>query len=307
MVTGMTPRALLVALTVSLAVSAPLPVGASSGATSGERPDKAQALLFATTFGFYEGLALTYLMSEHDLLDGGELVSLGALLTLATTLGSAVVTNYVVDTYGVNRAQTTMFNSSLFWAVLNGATLGVEGDFTATGNITTTLAAGWTGQAMGILLARNVKRTAGQADAMNSAALWSGAEASLLLGALTPKGGSLYLTLGTGIADAALLASAYLVKDSAISSSRVRMFDLGALCGGLAGPAALFMAWGPEDYVRASYLTSIALGIPIGISVAWYLTRDFDRVATVTPAPTGASALSREVGRFIVPLAAGAF
>jgi len=59
------------------------------------------------------------------------------------------------------------------------------------------------------------------------------------------------------------------------------------------------MVWGPEENLRAWYLSAVAIGIPLGLGTAWYLTRDYDRV---DPDATAADATP-----IMVPLAAGAF
>lgn len=277
-----------------------LPAAAQAKSKAG-RPE---ALIFATTFGAYQGVAATWLLSEYDVIDSGEsLLGFGATLTLATTGGSYALASYVTNKYGVNEAQASMFNSSLFWGVLNGAGGGLALDTDATGMLWSTVGTGWAGQATGILLAANVDRTAGQVGLMNTVATWTGAEVLLVMAATGAEEG--YSLVGTLAVDLGLLAGVFLSSESAlgrgVSQDRARLLDLGALAGGLAGPAALFMVWGPEDNLRAWYLSAVAVGIPLGIGTAWYLTRDFDRGDESETEPS-------EAGQtLMLPLAAGRF
>ena len=80
---------------------------------------------------------------------------------------------------------------------------------------------------------------------------------------------------------------------------RGRYLDLGALVGGLAAPAALFMLYGPETHERKWYLSAVAVGIPLGIAAAWHFTRDLDDPESL-PAPANLEPL-------VVPLLSGVF
>jgi hypothetical protein len=111
---------------------------------------------------------------------------------------------------------------------------------------------------------------------MNTIGTWSGAETAVLMGAFGASPDKRYFTASTLVADAGLLAGAYLASKVRMSDSRARMLDLGALAGGLAAPAALFMVWGPEDNLQNWYLGAVAVGIPAGIALAWHLTRNWD-------------------------------
>jgi hypothetical protein len=290
--------------TRAFAALASLALANAPGPATAAKPQtgRAEALIFATTFGFYQGIATTILLNEYDVFDSGDDVLLGgSALTLATTAGTYFGAAAVTNRYGVNEAQASMFNSSLFWAVLNGVGGAVAADVETDSLLWSTLATGWTGQAIGILTAANVDRTAGQVGLMNTVGTWTGAEALLLLGVFGAEEG--YSFWGTLAVDAGLVAGAIVSSKSVlgrgISQERTRLLDLGAFAGGLAGPAALFMVWGPEEDLRAWYLSAVAIGIPIGLGTAWYLTRDYDRV---DPDATTADATP-----IMVPLAAGAF
>jgi hypothetical protein len=286
-----------------VALLALLPVTAHAKKDQSGRPE---ALIFATTFGLYEGVAASVLLSEHDVFDSGdEALGWGSLLTLTTTVGTYAVAAHVTDKYGVNEAEASLYDSSLFWAVLNGAGGGLALDADVDGMLWSTLASGWTGQAVGILLAANTDRTAGQVGLMNTTATWTGAEALLVLAVADPDGR--YSLVGTIAADAGLALGLVLSQPSVlgrgISQERTRLLDLGALCGGLAAPAALFMVWGPEDHLREWYLSAVAVGIPAGIATAWYLTRDYD-----SPDEKGeAKQAVRDSRPVILPLIGGAF
>lgn len=285
-------------LTAALLAVAPGPAVAGKPQTG-----RAEALIFATGFGFYEGIAGTILLYEHDVLDGSGVLFGGALLTLGTTAGSYFGAAAVTDKYGVNEAQASMFNSSLFWGVLNGVGGTVALDVAGEDVLLSTLATGWAGQAIGILTAANVDRTAGQVGLMNTTATWMGAEALLVLGAAGADEG--YSLWGTLVADAGLGAGLILsskgVLGRGISQERTRLLDLGALAGGLAAPAALFMVYGPEENLRTWYLSAVAVGVPIGLGTAWYLTRHYDRVES------DEAAASNDAVPLMIPLAAGRF
>ena len=265
---------------------------------------RAEALIFATGFGFYEGIATTMLLHEHDIIDSGEgLLFGGSLITLLTTGGSYFGAAAVTNAYGVNEAQASMFNSSLFWAVLNGTGGSIALDADTSDLLLTTVTTGWAGQAIGVLTAANADRTAGQVGLMNTVATWTGAEALLIMGAANAGEG--YSLIGTVAADAGLglglVLSSKGMFGRGISQERTRLLDLGALAGGLAGPAALFMVYGPEEDIRTWYLSAVAIGIPIGIGTAWYLTRHYDRTA---PAEDVAA---ENAVPLMIPLASGRF
>ncbi|MCB9549075.1 MAG: hypothetical protein H6706_25005 [Myxococcales bacterium] len=250
---------------------------AAPAAAAPAKAGRAEALIFTTAFGFYEGIALSWLLDEHDLLPSGDAgVAAGAGLTLLTTGLTLGAGWWVTEEYGVNEAQARIVNSSLIWALLNGTMLtsGYGGD--GEDALWASLVSGWSGQALGILLAANVDRTPGQVGLMNTVATWSGAETAVVLGAFHADQSGPYLTWPALVADAGLLAGSWIASRVIISDSRARMLDLGALAGGLAGPAALFMLWGPEEHLQSWYLGAVAVGIPAGIATAWYLTRDWD-------------------------------
>ena len=277
---------------------------AAPGSASGAKPQtgRAEALIFATTFGFYEGIAATLLLSKYDVIDNGDgLLFGGAFLTLLTTGGTYFGAAAVTDAYGVNEAQASMFNSSLFWAVLNGTGGSIALDADTSDLLLTTVTTGWAGQAIGVLTAANADRTAGQVGLMNTIGTWTGAEALLILGALGAEEG--YSFWGTVAVDAGLglglVLSSKSVLGRGISQERTRLLDLGALAGGLAAPAALFMVWGPEDNLRTWYLTAVAVGVPLGIGMAWHLTRDYDQVSPDEPAA--------DTTPLMIPLAGGQF
>lgn len=258
------------ALALLLVLAAP----AGAQDTSG----RAEALIFATGYGFYEGIALAILLDDYDVMPGSsaDQFALSTGLVLGTTAGSYLLADWVIDEYGVNKAQARMVNSSLFWALLNGAVLSVGADFDSEEALWTSLVSGWTGQGLGILLAANVDRTPGQVGLMNTVATWTGAETALIMGAFEIDADTGYFTVPALMADLGLLAGSWIASRVRISDSRARMLDLGALAGGLGGPAALFMIWGPEDNLQNWYLGAVAVGIPAGIAIAWHLTRDWD-------------------------------
>lgn len=252
-------------------------IALSGTAQAVEKAGRAEALIFATAFGFYEGIALSVLLNEYDLWpDGDDGIVAGAGLTLLTTGATFGAAWWVTEKYGVNEAQARLVNSSFFWSLLNGAALSVGVDFDTEEALWTSLISGWSGQALGILLAANVDRTPGQVGLMNTVATWSGAEALVIMGAFDIDADEGYFTVPALVADVGLIAGAWIAGRTVISDSRARMLDLGALAGGLAGPAALFLAWGPEDDLQNWYLGAVAVGIPAGIATAWYLTRDWD-------------------------------
>ena len=265
------------------------------------RAGRAEALITATTFGFYQGLAGTGLLYDYDVLkDEEDILFTGAGLTLVSTVGTYFGAAAVTDRFGVNEAQASMFSASVFWAVLNGASGAVVTDSGLSGALWSTLVGGWTGQALGVLSAAHADRTAGQVSLMNSGGVWLGAEALLLMKAVGVREG--YALWGTVAADAGLLTgyalATYTASGRRMSRTRARWLDLGALAGGLAAPAALFMVWGPEDNERAWYLSAIAVGVPVGLGVAWQLTRHIDAAA-----PEAA----HEAAPLMLPLVSGAF
>lgn len=286
-------RTLTIALAVALTAS---PAAADEPDQSG-RP---AALVLTTGYGFYQGIAISLLLDEHDLLPRGDDGLLaGTAITLASTGAGFGLGWWVTDRYGVNEAQSGLFTSGFMWTMLNGLSggLGVGLD-DSEALLWNSLISGWTGQALGILLASNVDRTAGQVSLANTVATWSGAEVAVVQGVFGVELGTHYLTWSTLAADVGLLVGAYLAKDLDISRGRARLLDLGAFAGALAGPAALFMVWGPEDNLREWYLGAVAVGIPVGIGVAWHLTRDLDD----DPAEPGAN-----TAPIMVPLAGGVF
>jgi len=251
----------------------------SSRAEEQDNSGRPEALLFAGAFGFYQGIAISVLLAEEDLLDS-EFFALA--LTLTTTAANVAAVGYVSEEYGINDADAALFNSSLFWVLLSGSALGVHRERYGVDMILDTLISGYLGQLMGIYLATNVDRTAGQVSLTNTVGTWTGAEASLMMGIFGVDKASPYFTLGTLSANLGLLGGVWLSDRYPISRERARMLDLGALMGGLAGPAALFMLWDPDDNEQEWYLSSVALGIPAGIAFMWHLTRDWG-VAEVKP------------------------
>ena len=296
----MVTRAALAALTTALCL-APF----SAAAAKKDQAGRPEALIFATAFGFYEGIAGTILLAENDLIGGSsDTIAFGCLLTLATTGGTYALASHVTSKYGVNEAQGSMFNSSLLWGVLNGTGGGLALDVDAEQMLWSTLVTGWTGQAVGILFAANVDRTAGQVGLMNTVGTWAAAETLLVMGIAEVDHSSTYATVGTLAVDLGLLAGAFVssngVLGRGVSQERTRLLDLGALAGGLAAPAALFMVYGPEENLPQWYLTAVAIGIPAGIGTAWYLTRDYDQ-------PGDEQARDSAEQSFFLPLASGRF
>lgn len=286
-------------LALALAVSPAPPALAADKDTSG-RP---QALVLTTGFGLYQGIALSLLLDDHGLMPGDddEALLLASGLTLATTGLGFGLGWWVTEEYGVSEAQSGLFTSTTLWVALNGISGGLGlGLDDADELIWNTLISGWTGQALGILLAANVDRTAGQISLMNTVATWTGAEAVLAQGIFGVEPGANYVTWPTLLADIGLLVGIYLARDVDISRGRARLLDLGAFAGALAGPAALFMVWGPEENLREWYLSAMAIGIPVGIGVAWHLTRDLDDGGD--DAPQGGAE-----GAIMIPLAGGIF
>jgi len=265
-----------------------------------DRSGRASALVLTTGYGFYQGVAISILLDEYDVLPSGESGILAATsLTLASTGLGFGLGWWVTEKYGVNEAQSGLFTSTVMWTMLNGFSgglgIGVEDTETFLWN---SLLTGWGGQALGILLAANVDRTAGQVSLTNTFATWTGAEVAVIQGAFGVEDGSSYFTWPTLAADLGLLVGAYVARDLNLSRGRARLLDLGAFAGALAAPAALFMVWGPEENVREWYLGTVAIGIPLGIGVAWHLTRDLDDDPEAPNAGTGA---------LMVPLAGGVF
>ncbi|MCB9552938.1 MAG: hypothetical protein H6705_13895 [Myxococcales bacterium] len=187
------------ALVAALALAAPARAADTSG-----RPE---ALILTTAFGFYEGVAISILLDDHDLLPSGDdgLVAASAL-TLATTGLGFGLGWWVTEEYGVNQAQAGLFTSGFFWTTLNGLSggLGVGLD-SGDDLLINSLVSGWTGQALGVLLAANVDRTAGQVSLMNTVATWTGAEVALWQGVFGVEAGSSYFTWSTLAADVGLL------------------------------------------------------------------------------------------------------
>ncbi len=291
--------------TWALLLAASLTLGGVGDARAAEpdRSGRAQALILTTGFGLYQGIALSILLEEYDLLPSGgdsEILAASAL-TLATTGLGFGLGWWVTEEYGVSEAESGLFTSTTMWVALNGFSGGLGLGLDDTDELLwNTLVSGWTGQALGILLAANVDRTAGQISLMNTVATWAGAEAALLQGVFGADLGSNYITWPTLLADVGLLVGVYLARDVDISRGRARLLDLGAFAGALAGPAALFMVWGPEENVREWYLSAMAVGIPIGIGVAWHLTRDLDAPDESSDRPSSSATL-------MVPLAGGVF
>lgn len=289
----MVSRALI--LGCALLLATPPPARADDDAA------RAEALILTTTFGLYQGIAISALLEDADLLPRGDAgVITAASLTLASTATAFGLTWWVTDTYGVNAAQAGAFNSATIWTMLNGLSGGIGFDLDSEEMLWNSLISGWAGQALGVMLAVNVDRTAGQVSLMNTAATWAAAEVVLWQAVFGVDDSTAYFTWPMLVADVALLTTAYFARDSKISRSRARLLDLGAFAGGLAGPAALFMVYGPEDNLREWYVSAMALGIPAGIATAWYLTRDLDR--SDDPAD-----VAGEAAAFMLPLAAGVF
>lgn len=236
-----------------------------------------EALILATTFGFYQGVVISSLLDDADVIDGP---AAWLLVTLASTVGTFGGAWYVTDRYGVNEAQGALFTSSFVWTMLNSSALGVGFDADADDMLWQSLVSGWTGQTVGILLAANVDQTAGQVSLMNSTATWSAAEVAVIQAIAGETPAASYLSWGTVAADAGLLAGVWLSSGRRVSRERARLVDLGALAGALAAPAALFMVWGPEDDLRTWYLSAVAVGIPAGIAAAWHLTEGMDEPGT---------------------------
>ena len=257
----------------------------------------AEALILATGFGLYQGIALTFLLDEYDIVDTG--IISGAWITLFSTGGSFLLASHVIETHGVNAVQASLFNSSLLWGVLNTSAGVISADLDRSDMVLSGLVSGWLGQGLGVLLAANVDQTAGQVALMNTTGLWAGAEALLLMSLFSLDLGDHYVLVSTGVADAGLLVGSYLANTYRISQTRARYLDLGALVGGLAAPAALFMVYGPETHERKWYLSAVAVGIPLGIAAAWHFTRDLDNPESL-PAPANLEPL-------VVPLLSGVF
>ena len=263
-------------LLLTLLLSAPAHAQSTEG--------RAEALVFSTAFGLYQGVAISILLDDYGLMPSGDnAIVAGAALTLLTTAGSFAGTWAISEKYGVNEAQARVVNSSFTWAMLNAGMLSAGVNLNGTDTLWTTLISGWTGQGLGILLAANVDRTPGQVGLMNTVATWSGAETAILMGALELKADRGYFTWPAIVADAGLLTGSWIASRVQISDSRARMLDLGALAGGLAAPAALFMVWGPEDHLQNWYLGAVAVGVPAGIALAWHLTQDWDAGKPLTP------------------------
>jgi len=294
----MVRRLLALALALMLATSAP-------ASAEEDRSGRPQALVLTTGFGLYQGIALSILLDEHGLMpsNSDDAVVAGSALTLATTGLGFGLGWWVTEKYGVTEAQSGLFTSTTLWVALNGVSGGLGVGLDDYDELMwNTLISGWTGQALGILLAANVDRTAGQISLMNTVATWTGAEAALMQAVFGVELGASYITWPTLLADIGLLVGVYLARDVDISRGRARLLDLGAFAGALAGPAALFMVWGPEDDLREWYLSAMAIGIPVGIGVAWYLTRDLDRGDEARgEAPAESS------GAIMIPLAGGFF
>jgi hypothetical protein len=276
--------ALLALLALSSTRAAPLRAASIEG-----RPE---ALMLATAYGVYQGIALTILLAKYDILpDRDETYFVtGPLLTLASGGATFAIANYVTNKYGLNPGQASLFNSSLTWGVLNGVGLSLTADFDVTGTMWSTLASGWSGQAIGILLARNVDRTPGQLGLMNTTSIWSAAESLLILRVLNVEKVATYSWITTAVADVGLVAGILLSNNVLISRERALLLDLGGLLGGLAGPAVLFLFFGPEDYFndwKPWYFGAVAVGIPAGIISAWFLTRSIDSpdASAVAPPP----------------------
>ena len=262
----------------------------------------ARDVLVLNLVGLGLGAALCSAYDPYDVLkDEEDILFTGAGLTLVSTGGTYFGAAAVTDRFGVNEAQASMFSASVFWAVLNGASGAVVADSGLRGGPWSTLVGGWTGQALGALSAAHANRTAGQVSLMNSGGVWLGAKALLVLKALGVREG--YALWGTVAADAGLLTgyalATYTASGRRMSRARARWLDLGALAGGLAPPAALFRVWGPEDNERAWYLSAIAVGVPVGLGVAWHLTRDMDAGAP--------AAAAGDAAPLMLPLVSGAF
>jgi hypothetical protein len=183
--------------------------------------------------------------------------------------------------------------------LINSSAAGVSVDLSSKGMLTSSLVSGWLGQGMGVLLAANVDRTAGQVALMNTVGVWSGAEAALFSQIFELDLGTHFISFPTLMADVGLLVGSYIANTYRISQTRARYLDLGALLGALAGPAALFMVYGPEENLKKWYLSAVFVGIPLGIAAAWHLTRNLDDPDSLA-APTNTEPL-------MVPLISGIF
>lgn len=283
----------VLALLLSLSVLSPAAVHAEEKDQEG----LPEVLLFSSAFGIFQGVALSIWLDEHDLLPQEEAFWASGIILLTTYANFAAV-RYVADEHGINDADAALFNSSLFWMILNGTALDVGLNRLDEDLLYDTVISGYIGQGIGILLAQNADRTAGQVSLINTVGTWTGAETSLIMGIAGVKVDSSYYTLGTTAANLGILAGVWLSERHPISRERARLLDLGALLGGLGGPAALFMLYGPEEHEDTWYLSSVALGIPAGIGLMWHYTRHFD-----DPEPQPSEA--REA--LMLPLLGGAF
>lgn len=183
--------------------------------------------------------------------------------------------------YGVPQSIVAGMRIGLFeglaWSLWNEArardedTLGTKGVVSVIWALTTAgaVAGGVIGQVFGT--------SPGKASMVESGALWTGAVAGLLVGAIADE----------RIDDAALLAAAIGVNLGAIAGffaasyyeprvARVRFLDLGGIAGGLLA-GGLYVLFADDDTEPGPLLGTTAAGIAAGIAAAWILTLDMPR------------------------------
>jgi hypothetical protein len=202
--------------------------------------------------------------------------TVGAFLVVGG--GAALTLSLVLTQDGIMPGHTSALNAGTVWGAADALflTAATQGNDTDEALPAALVVGQLAGLGAGEILWRTIRPSAGDVSLASSIGLWSGVLTFFVLGALefevsSEAGfGSLLAVTNLG-----LLGGAWLASEVPMSRAHVLVIDGGGVIGTLLG-AGSALVLGGNDLGAAGFFTATTIGMIGGLSLAAYLTRDWE-------------------------------
>jgi hypothetical protein len=232
---------------------------------------------------------LVFFQTVHGLTLGAEVCAMASctgsqpwVLSLMLGAGGGFGLSFYASHGGVTPGLARALTDGTLWGALNGlglleATGASNGDQHAVRTGAYLALGQLAGLGVGGLLYHQLEPTAGQVSLSASGGMWSLAVGAELFGMFNPKFGTrTWAALLMGAGNAGVLAGGLLARSVPMTASRVMLIDAGGLLGGLGGLGIAVLAQGDHAQITPTLGCGL-LGTLTGLSLSYYLTRDWDK------------------------------
>ena len=229
----------------------------------------------AVLYGVYTGIMVDTWSKPSSA--GGAILPPLALAGVSAGI-VALIDNTVHLGYGVAQSIVSGmyvgFDEGVAWILWHEASSQGSSKFGAREADTLIWGIGTAGAVVGGVVGSIFGTTPGRASLMGSTALWSGLVAGTLVGGISNHADSALLSAAIAL-NVGAVAGALAGAEVSPSIARVRFIDLGGLSGGLL-VGGLYWAMADRDASGRGVLTATSLGMTIGLTTAWLLTRKME-------------------------------